>query len=340
MRSTERLWLPLCYVLAACSGADPAPATDAGIAPGSNAPLRLNEIQLLATHNSYHVETPDSTVPDWHYSHAPLPTQLSEQGVRGFELDTHFDTATGVLSVHHVPMLDEGTTCELLPECLALLKTWSDAHPGHHTLFLQIESKDADVGEKPDYAAYADALDAALVTAFTRDRIVTPADIQGKASTLREAVLKNGWPSVESTRGKLFVYLDNRAELHDAYTRGGSDLHGRIAFPSSQVDEPIAALVISNDPTDPATRAAVKQGFMVRTRADSVPLPTDLEAQRSAALASGAQIVSTDFPVAQTGVAAAFELVGGTPSRCNPVTSPKGCTARDVENPDTLTDAR
>ncbi len=79
----------------------------------------------------------------------------------------------------------------------------------------------------------------------------------------------------------------------------------------------------------------VKDGFIVRTRADLIPLPSDLAAQRKAALASGAQIVSTDVPVT-TSMASAFEIPGGTPSRCNPVLAPKPCTAHDIEDPSKL----
>jgi hypothetical protein len=330
MRMPRSGWVVLSAVLAACSGS----AKDAADAGDEHA-LRLNEIQLKATHNSYHVETPGTTVPDWKYSEKPLDEQLEREGVRGFELDTHFDTATSVLSVHHVPGLDAGTTCKLLSDCLTLLKTWSDAHPKHHTLFLHIEPKDAEVGETPDYAKYADALDAALIAVWSRERLVTPADVQGSAATLRDGIEAHGWPTVESTRGKLLVYLDNRAEFHQAYTRGGADLHGRVAFPSSQPAEPIAGVIISNTPTDAATLAAVKAGFIVRTRPDGVPVPTDIAAQREAALASGAQIVSTDFPVA-VGDVTAFDLPSGMPSRCNPVTAPAGCSAQDVEDPGAL----
>jgi len=48
-----------------------------------------------------------------------------------------------------------------------------------------------------------------------------------------------------------------------------------------------------------------------------------------AALASGAQLISTDFP--QIGMSARYdsdyvaELPGGGPARCNPVNAPPGC---------------
>ena len=327
--NTARMLVIAALGLAAC--ADDGAASHDGALDAATAPtLHLNELQLLATHNSYHTApTGSAVVADWLYSHAPLDEQLSKLGVRGFELDTHFDD--GALNVHHIPGLDDGTTCSSLQACLQVMKRWSDAHPDHHALFLQIEPKDEDVGETPDYTAYADALDEVVLSVWPRERIVAPADVQGDAATLRDAVRHAGWPSVDATRGKLLVYLDDRTLFHQAYTRGGSDIHDRLAFPSSEPDEPIAAVMVLNDPTAAATRSAVEQGFIVRTRADGVPVPSDIAAQRDAALDSGAQILTTDFPAAVADQAEAFTLPGGRPSRCNPVTAPKGCQAQDIE---------
>ena len=69
----------------------------------------------------------------------------------------------------------------------------------------------------------------------------------------------------------------------------------------------------------------------MRTRSD-VPLQTVIANDTSmldAALASGAQLISTDFP--QIGMSARYdsdfvaELPEGRPARCNPVNAPGGC---------------
>jgi len=54
------------------------------------------------------------------------------------------------------------------------------------------------------------------------------------------------------------------------------------------------------------------------------------------ALASGAQIVGTDFPVPTEGVAYAVTIPEGTPSRCAPGATPAACTPRDIEDPTKL----
>jgi hypothetical protein len=81
----------------------------------------------------------------------------------------------------------------------------------------------------------------------------------------------------------------------------------------------------------------VQRGYFVRTRSDE-PLRTvkDEEFSRvETALASGAQMITTDFPT--VGMAARWdsdfvaELPGGVPVRCNPVTGPKGCADEALE---------
>jgi len=61
------------------------------------------------------------------------------------------------------------------------------------------------------------------------------------------------------------------------------------------------------------------------------------DARQIVALASGAQIVSTDYPVPPfVGASRATyywqDITGGTPCRCNPITSLPGCTSTAIEN--------
>lgn len=319
---------PCVGLLSACSSSEQARG---GVSYLRDSEIRMNQIQLLGTHNSYHVETPGTVISAWRYTHDPLDVQLEAEGVRGLELDTHYDD--GAMNVYHVAGGDALTVCSTLAKCLTIVKTWSDAHPGHHPLFIQIEPKETSLNITVDFAAYADAMDATILSVWPRDRIIAPADIQGNAATLRDAVTSTGWPTLGSSRGKILVYINERLAFHTAYTRGGSDISGRICFPQSLADESIGAVLIPNKPTDPTIMGNVQQGFIARVMVDEVPISPDYEANRAAGLASGAQILSTDYPVSgDTGVPA-FVIPGGTPSRCNVVNAPSNCTSHDVENP-------
>jgi len=59
---------------------------------------------------------------------------------------------------------------------------------------------------------------------------------------------------------------------------------------------------------------------------------------RDAALASGAQWISTDYPVPNPAFGTGYQVMipMGTPGRCNPVSAPPDCTSLDIENPQDL----
>jgi hypothetical protein len=294
--------------------------------------LRLNHLQAKGTHNSYHIEPPDAEVPDWLYTHAPLDVQLEDQGVRLFELDVHWAPETG-FTVHHVPFFDAVTTCETLADCLTTILAWSDENPGHHPIFVLVEPKD-DI-DQHKLPPRLDELDAEILSVWPRERILTPDDVRGAYPTLREAVLEKGWPTLGETRGKLVLTLLDHELSRDAYLDGHPTLEGRVMFADASPDDPWAGVLLMDDPVGDfdSIQAAVDAGFIVRTRSDTEKgeLRSGNYAQKEAALASGAHLLSTDFPAPVEGVDYVLEIPGGTPSRCNPLVAPADCTSVDIE---------
>ena len=73
----------------------------------------------------------------------------------------------------------------------------------------------------------------------------------------------------------------------------------------------------------------------MRTRADADTMEARSgdTARRDAALASGAQFVSTDYPVPNPGFGTGYAVAipGGMPGRCNPVNAPAGCRTVAIE---------
>ncbi len=174
--------LVLCGALAlgaACSdgGDDGAASTTTT----SSAPaVGLDEIQVLAAHNAYHLEgapellaaitdaLPELT-PTIEYSHPTLTEQL-DLGVRSMELDVFEDPeggryatpkAVGLLGldpvdpamtepgfkVFHIQEVDFRSTCPTFVACLSELRDWSDDHSDHVPIIIHLEAKD---GEIPD----------------------------------------------------------------------------------------------------------------------------------------------------------------------------------------------
>ncbi|MCA9450350.1 MAG: hypothetical protein KC931_24720, partial [Candidatus Omnitrophica bacterium] len=111
--------------------------------------LRLNQIQVIGTHNSYHLRPQEPlfsqvkavypSAKDWDYSHLPLEEQLAN-GVRSFELDL-YHTPTG-FQVFHVPEYDKESTCPLFLDCLEGVRRWSEENPTHVPISFLLELKE------------------------------------------------------------------------------------------------------------------------------------------------------------------------------------------------------
>lgn len=366
--------------LGACGGDDEEP-----LRPLDDT-LRLNDIQVLGSHNSYHVEQPPEVMTllrafspeladSLEYSHRPLDQQFEEEGIRQIELDVFADTAGGLYAtpagpelaglpaevdplmlepgfkVLHVQDIDHLSTCITLVECLEEVRDWSAAHPGHVPIMVLIEVK-ADPIPDPVGAGFVvpetieaddlDALDAEIRAVFDPDELLVPDDVRGDHESLEEAILTDGWPTLGESRGRVLFALDNGGAVLDAYVDGHPALEGRVLFTSSPVGSPEAAFLKLNDPIGDgaAIRDAVADGYMVRTRADAdtAQARTGDVTDRDAALESGAQWVSTDYPVDDPRFPAVYAatIPDGTPARCNPVRRPDGCTSEAIEDPDTL----
>jgi len=342
--------------------------------------LRLDEIQVIGSHNSYHRRPPEpyfsvlaSVIPllgvVWDYEHPPLDVQFEELGVRQIELDVFLDPEGGRyasrlgpviaglpgesgvpeldepgMKVLHVQDLDFETTCYTLRACLETVVAWSDRNPRHLPILILVELKEdrvePDLGFKvplPFGPAEMDELDAEILSVVPRHKIVTPDDVRGRRATLDEAVRRDGWPALGRLRGRLLFAMDNGGAQRAIYTDGRPSAEGRVLFPNAVEGAPDAAFIKLNDPLGDFARiqAAVATGYLVRTRADVDTMEARLgdTGPRDAALASGAQFVSTDYPEPDPRFGTGYQVSfpGDTVARCNPVTAPRGCRSEWLE---------
>jgi hypothetical protein len=303
--------------------------------------VRLNEIQVLGTHNSYHIAPapPMMTVlgaraRDIEYTHRPLAEQLSQLGIRKFELDVFADPEGGRFAepaafrmakglepidddlrqpgfkVLHTQDTDYRTTCRSLKSCLTIIRDWSRSNPWHVPIMVMIEAKDAEAKDpdgigfvKPIRIGVAEfrALDQEIRSVFDDNHVITPDDVRGRHRTLAEAVQTDGWPRLRAARGRVLFALDNTDDHRTDYLQGNRSLEGRVLFVSAEPGDPAAAFIKMNEalgPDEERIRENVRRGYLIRTRAD---IPTQearsgSTVRREAAFRSGAQYVSTDYP--------------------------------------------
>ncbi|HEY0803348.1 MAG TPA: phosphatidylinositol-specific phospholipase C1-like protein [Steroidobacteraceae bacterium] len=353
---------------AQCLAADPASSGDS---------VKLNQIQVMGTHNSYHagmapseaklmMERNPKLYQALEYRHRPLDQQL-DSGVRQIELDIFADSEGGRYAhpagpgavaaanlpkdppfdpeglmtkpgfkVMHVQDFDYRSTCQQLIACLKIVRAWSHAHPRHIPIFILLETKQGDL--PPRYHASSpekftsatfDALDAEIRSVFPPSEMMTPDQVRGKHKTLEESVLHGDWPALKVARGKVVFLMDQRP-VGPVYLDGHPSLAGRIIFTNAEPGQPDCAFTEENDGSQEAIAALVRKGYLVRTRtdADTKQARTNDTTRREIALASGAQLLSTDYPASEPSQWTAYSvsLPGDAVARCNPVAAPPNCS--------------
>lgn len=260
--------------------------------PACGDTLRINQIQAKGTHNSYHTL---GFYPWFYYDMPLLEDQLNRDGIRQFEFDVHYNPS-GYMKIYHA-IVDPGTNYEYFWQVLVALRTWSDEHPGHQLLYVFVEPK----GDS--FEGHTDVLDVEIALHWPRERIFTPDDLcEPNDTSIRNAVENHGWPAIEHVRDKVMFILFDSSPVRDEYiANSGSDkLPGCLMFVRGNVGEAFTSFVMRNDPIADfeAIKTLVAADYLVRTRADEDCQEAINEdfTRAQHAIASGAQIISTDFP--------------------------------------------
>jgi hypothetical protein len=345
--------------------------------PSAGDAIKLNQIQVIGTHNSYHAGIAPSESKLWQakyadaykgldYQHQPLPQQF-DSGVRQIELDVYADTKGGLYAhpsgpqmvaaahlppdpdfdpngvmakpgfkVMHVQDVDYRSTCQPFTACLQQVRDWSHAHPGHIPIFILVETKQDRprtamhlTEPEPFTSSTFDALDAEIRSVFPPEELIVPDDVRGQYKTLNEAVLAGNWPTLASARGKVVFLMDQRP-VGPVYLAGHPSLRGRVIFTNAEPGEPDAAFIERNDGPAPEITALVRQGYLIRARTDSDTKEARANdtSVRDKMMASGAQILSTDYPVNEPARWPGHYVVtlpGDVVARCNPINAPANC---------------
>ncbi|MFT5210563.1 MAG: hypothetical protein ACI9CE_002289 [Flavobacterium sp.] len=252
--------------------------------------LRLNEIQLVGSHNSYKkkidsvllfmlkiFDSKISTSLD--YEHLTLVEQL-DLGLRSLELDVYYDPVGGHYSapfgsklgpfssaydegevmkypgfkVLHVQDIDYRSHCLTLKICLEQIKKWSSGNPQHLPLVITVNPKDDIIpqdGFDPPMAFDAGAWNSLDVEFL--DTLAKHLIIPDDIRGFYKTLKESilaGWPSVNSLRGKVLFVLDAPTIKNQEYVVGHPELGGRVMFVNFPEQSSMSSFRVVNDPIE------------------------------------------------------------------------------------------
>lgn len=193
-----------------------------------------------------------------------------------------------------------------------------------------------------------DDLDAEIRSVFSPSQLITADDVRRDNYILDQSTSKYEWPDLDLAHGRVLFLIDNEpGPIRDVYTAGRPNLEGRVIFTNSKPGYDDCAFQKLNDPRNGTDLEniwrQVRAGYWVRTRADKLLttiLRNDTTSMRDSVFASGAQIVSTEFPTYRltsrwhVDYAARFDV--GIAVRCNPIIGKDDCVNTLLEPEDCL----
>ncbi|MFD6418580.1 phosphatidylinositol-specific phospholipase C domain-containing protein [Streptomyces sp. NPDC060194] len=165
----------------------------------------------------------------------PYLADALDSGAALLELDVWTNSTSRTWRVAHDNPVANDNNCEnaasadrlrtrprnqSLAGCLADMKAWHDAHPGHRPIVVKVEMKD---GFNDRGGLGPDEFDA-LLGAALGDALYRPADLLGHRPTLDDAVRTDGWPGRDALAGKfLFELIPGTVEQSNPFDRYWTD---------------------------------------------------------------------------------------------------------------------
>lgn len=280
--------------------------------------VKYNDVSFVATHNSY--QTACTSAYKKLYGNLSTVTfglvddeitefnsdTLTEQfnlGIRSIELDVETIVDNGKVSFvcSHSPVIDMTSNCYNFELALKEIKMWSDANPNHIPVTIIIEPKKVfipDIGMRYFNLQYVNALDNMLRDVLG-DTLITPSDMMGEHSSLKEMRETDDWMTLSETNGHVIVLLHDTT-VTEKYIAQDESIKSQAMFPMLRYkdrDKSYASFLLVNKPDDAVKYGSelLEKNLIFRTQVDEYGSHTD--EKRANAFASGAQILSTDYPV-------------------------------------------
>jgi hypothetical protein len=275
--------------------------------------IKLNEIKMLATHNSYK----KTAVPlgrlfvslgtgsseegrALKYGYQSISDQL-HLGVRSMEFDLRLRKTEFQLT--HVPLVDNSSVAPNFSLALEEISLFSDNNPNHVPIIILMEIKDDwmildHALQKMDKEDLID-LDNLLKDKLG-NKLYQPKDLIENDKTLKETIQTTGWPSINSLLGKV-IFVLHPGSFTNSYYEIDESLMTQAMFIGSyyqDTNKDYASFFVHNELNVERINELVDQNFIVRTRIDSELNYSDENFQL--ALETNAQILTSDFLVGRS----------------------------------------
>ncbi len=279
--------------------------------------VKLNEIAVMGTHNSYQLlgTLPKrglmktlqiisfGVVENKAVFEMDTFTEQLEQGIRNLEIDIETVDDEGDISfiVTHSAIIDNVSSAYNLAKGLEEIAMWSDNNPGHLPIYLLIEPKDdvLSINNMKNFSLeYALEFDKVLRQVLG-DRLLTPAQAMGEYESFEEMRKADDWPALTQVAGKIIVLM-HPCSVTQEYIDTDISIKTQAMFPMlrfGDIDKTYASFILDNDPVGAAEnnkKTVDENNLMVRTRADDYP---DFSDERyNFADNCGSHIITTDYP--------------------------------------------
>ncbi|MBQ6935866.1 MAG: phosphatidylinositol-specific phospholipase C domain-containing protein [Clostridia bacterium] len=280
--------------------------------------VKLNEIKILGTHNSYQtLATPETRflmsiidtitlkklgLNTFDFQMDTLTEQL-ELGVRNVEIDIEtLDKDDKIeFKVTHNSIVDNASSAYDFTKALQEIKMWSDNNPDHIPVIIIVEPKSFVIeinGMKKFSLEYAKELDK-IIDDTLGDSLLTPDDMLRNYSSFKEMRENDDWISLKEAKGKIIVLLHD-CDVTESYIALDETIRTQKMFPMLRYDdrnETYTSFILENDPSraDERKQENIDEcNLIVRTRADAYPEYSDERYEK--AENCGSQILTTDYP--------------------------------------------
>lgn len=278
--------------------------------------VKINEIAIVGTHNSYQ---PLATAPkralmktlhiisfgkveNKAIFEMDTFTDQLEQGVRNLEIDiVTVDAGDVNFVVTHQPIIDNVSSAHDFTKALEEIAMWSDNNPNHLPIYLLIEPKGdvVSINNMKNFSVdYALEFDKVLREKLG-DKLLTPQQAMGEYETLEAMRNADAWPTLEQAQGKVIVLM-HPCSITQEYIDTDTSIKTQAMFPMlrpDNIDKSYASFILDNSPESALENNKItidEKNLMVRTRADDYP---DFSNERyDFANNCGSHIITTDYP--------------------------------------------